>query len=215
MCEVKWALGSTARNKASRSDGIPAEHFKIPKDDVVKVLHSTCQQIWKTQQWPQDQNKSVFFPIPKKGDAKECSNYHTIAFISYANKVMLKILQVRLFSSVTQSCLTLCNPMDCSTPGLPVHHQLPELTQTHVIKSVMPSNHLILCHPLLLLRSVFPSIRVFLNELSLCIRWPNYWSFNFSISPSNEYSRFISFRIGCFDLLTVQGTLKSLLQHQI
>ena len=212
MCEVKWALGSTATNKASRSDGIPAEHFKIPKDDVVKVLHSTCQQIWKTQQWPQDQKKSVFFPIPKKGNAKECSNYHTIALISHANKVMLKILQVRLFSSVTQSCPTLCNPMDCSTPGLPVHHQLPEFTQTHVIKSVMPSNHLILCHPLLLLPSIFPSIRVFSNE-SVLIKRPKYWSFSFNICPSNEHSGLISFRMDWFDLFAVQATLKSLLQH--
>ena len=213
MCEVKWALGSTATNKASRSDGIPAEHFKIPKDDVVKVLHSTCQQIWKTQQWPQDQNKSVFFPIPKKGAAIECSNYHTIALISHANKVMLKILQVRLFSSVTQSCLTLCNPMDCSTPGLPVHHQLPELTQTHVIKSVMPSNHLILCHPLLLLPSIFPSIRVLSNESVLLIKRPEYWSFSFNICPSNEHSGLISFRMDWFDLFAVQVTLESLLQH--
>ena len=91
-------------------------------------------------------------------------------------------------NSVAQSCLTLCHPMDCSTPGLPVHHQLPELTQLMPIKSVMPFNHLILCHPLLLLPSIFPSIRVFSNESVLCIRWPKYWSFSFSISPSNEYS---------------------------
>ena len=83
-------------NKASRGDGIPAELFQILKDDAVKVLHSICQQIWKTQQWPQDQKKPVFIPIPKKGNAKECSNYHTIAFISHASKVMLKILQARL-----------------------------------------------------------------------------------------------------------------------
>ena len=94
-------------------------------------------------------------------------------------------------------------------PGLPVHHQLLELIQTHVIESVMPSNHLILCRPLLL-PSVFPSIRVFSD---LCIRWPKYWNFSFSISPSNEYSGLISFRINWFVLLAVQGTLKSLLQH--
>ena len=192
-----------------------------------------------------------------------------------------------LVSSVAQSCPTLCNPMDCSTPGLPVHHQLPELAQTHVhwvgdaiqpsqpllspfpisfhsslflvfegicqkinifisvqslshvrlfahpltaacqaslsnnnsrslsklmsIESVMPSNHLILCCPLLLLPSVFPSIRVFSNESVLPIRWPKYSSFTFSISPSNEYSGLISFRMDWFDLLAVQGTLKSLL----
>ena len=95
-CEVKWASGNIAMNKASGSDGIPVELFKILKDDAVKVMPSICQQIWKTQQWPQDWKKSVFIPIPKKGNAKECSNYHTIAHISYANKIMLKILQVRL-----------------------------------------------------------------------------------------------------------------------
>ena len=95
-CEVKWALGSITRNKASGGDGIPVELFQILKDDAVKVLHSVCQQIWKTQQWPQDQERSVFIPIPKKGNAKECSNYHTIALISHTSKIMLKILQARL-----------------------------------------------------------------------------------------------------------------------
>ena len=138
----------------------------------MKVLHSICQQIWKTQQWPQDWKMSVFIPIAKKGNAKECSNYHTIALISHASKVMLKILQARpvnfqmfklvlekaeesevklptsagslknqessrknisvQFSSVTQSCPALCDPMNCTMPGLPVHHQLPEFTQTHM-----------------------------------------------------------------------------------
>ena len=105
------------------------------------------------------------------------------------------------FSSVAQSCPTLCDPMDCSTPGLPVHHQLPEFTQTQSIESVMPSNHLILCCPLLLLLSMFPSIRVFSNESVLRIRWPKDWSFSFSISPSNEYSGLISFRMDWLDLL--------------
>ena len=91
-CEVKWALGSITTNKAS---GIPVELFQILKDDGVKVLHSICQQIWKTQQWPKDWKRSVFIPIPKKGNAKEFSNYRTIAFISHASKVMLKILQAR------------------------------------------------------------------------------------------------------------------------
>ena len=95
-CEVKWALGSITTNKASGGDGIPVELFQIHKDDAVKVLHSICQQIWKKQQWPQDWKKSVFIPIPQKGNAKECSNYHTIAFISHTSKVMLKILQARL-----------------------------------------------------------------------------------------------------------------------
>ena len=115
--------------------------------------------------------------------------------------------------SVANSCPTLCNPMDCSTPGFPVLHHLPELAQTHVIESLMPYNHLILCCPLLLLPPIFPSIRVFYNELALCIRWPKYWSFSFCISPSNEHSGFISFRIDLFDLFAVQGTLKSLLQY--
>ena len=95
-CEVKWALVSITTNKASGGDGIPVELFQILEDDAVKVLHSICQQIWKTQQWPQDWKRSAFIPIPKKGNAKECSNYRTIALISHASKVMLKILQARL-----------------------------------------------------------------------------------------------------------------------
>ena len=95
-CEVKWTLGSITTNKASGSDGIPVELFQILKDDPVTVLHTIRQQIWKTQQWPQDWKRSVFIPIPKKGNAKECSNYHTVALISHASKVMLKILQARL-----------------------------------------------------------------------------------------------------------------------
>ena len=95
-CEVKWALGSIIMNKASGGDGLPVELFQILKDDSVKVLHSICQQIWKTQQWPQDWKRSVFISITKKGNAKECSNYHTIAFILHTSKVILKILQARL-----------------------------------------------------------------------------------------------------------------------
>ena len=95
-CEVKWALGSITTNKASGSDVIPVELFQILKDDAVKVLHSICQQIWKTQQWPQEWKRSVFIPIPKKGNVKEYSNYRTMALISQANKVMLKILQARV-----------------------------------------------------------------------------------------------------------------------
>ena len=95
-CEVKWALESITTNKTSGGDGIPVELFQILKDDAVKVLHSICQQIWKTQQWPQDWKRSVFTPVPKKGNAKECSKYCTIALISHASKVMLKILQARL-----------------------------------------------------------------------------------------------------------------------
>ena len=114
------------------------------------------------------------------------------------------------FSSITQLRPILCNPMNCSTPGLPVHHQLPESMS---IVLVMPSNHLILCHPLFLLPSIFPSIRVFSDESALCIRWPKYWSFSFNISPSNEHPGLISFRMDWLDLLAVQGTLTSLLQH--
>ena len=95
-CEVRWALGSITTNKASGDDGIPVELFQILKDDAVKVLHAIHQQVWKTQQWPQDWKRSVFIPIPKKGNAKGCSNYCTFALISHASKVMLKILQPRL-----------------------------------------------------------------------------------------------------------------------
>ena len=114
------------------------------------------------------------------------------------------------FSSVAQS--TLCDPMDCSRPGFPVHHQLPELALTHVHHIGDATQHLILCRPLLL-PSIFPSKRVFSKESVLCIRWPKYWSFIFSISPSNKYSELTSFRMDWLDLLAVQGTLKSLLQH--
>ena len=95
-CEVKWALGSITTNKASGGDGIPVELFQILKYDAVKVLYSICQQIWKTQKWPQDWKSSVFIPIPKKGNAKECSNYHRIVLTSHASKVLLKILQAKL-----------------------------------------------------------------------------------------------------------------------
>ena len=95
-CEVKWALGSITMNKASGGDGIPVELFQILKDDAVKVLHSICQQIWKALQWPQDRERSVFIQIPKKGNAKECSHDRTLALISHASRVMLKILQARL-----------------------------------------------------------------------------------------------------------------------
>ena len=117
------------------------------------------------------------------------------------------------FSSVAQSCRTLCNPMDCSMPGLPSITNSWSLLKLMSIELVMPSNHLILCCPLLLPSSIVPSIRVFSNESVLRIRWPKYWSFSFSISPFNEYTGLISFRMDWLDLLAVQGTLKSLLQH--
>ena len=132
---------------------------------------------------------------------------------SIVTSIFLLLLTSPQFSSVAQLCLTLYDPVDCSMPGLPVHHQLSELTQTHVHRigdAIQPS------HPLsspFLLPSIFPSIRVFSNESVLHIRKANYWSFSFSISPSNEYSGLISFRIDWLYLLAVQGTLKSLLQH--
>ena len=133
-CEVKWALESIAMNKASGGDGIPVELFQILKDDAVKVLHSICQHIWQTQQWPQDWKRSVFILIPKEDNAKECSNYHTIALISVQ------------FSSVQLlSCVWLCDPMNCSTPGLPVHHQLLEFTQTQVYQVLHYCGIIILC----------------------------------------------------------------------
>ena len=119
------------------------------------------------------------------------------------------IFVVQLLSHVQ----TLCDPMDCSTLGFPVLHYLPEFAQLMSIESVMSSNHLILCHPLVFLPSIFPGIRVFGSELACCIRWAKYWNFCFSINPSNEYSGLISFRIDWFDLLAVQRTLRSLLQH--
>ena len=123
----------------------------------------------------------------------------------------LKMRCLNMYSSVTQPCLTLCDPVDCSMPGFLV--QFPELLKLMCIKSVMPSNHLILCCPLLFLPSIFPSIRVFSNESALLIRWPKYWGFSFSIGPSSKYSGLISFRMDWLDLLAVQGTLKRLLQH--
>ena len=115
--------------------------------------------------------------------------------------------------SVTKSRPILCDPMACSTPGLLVLHHLPEFAHTMSAEPTMPSNHLILCHPLLLLPLIFPSFRVFSNESVLHMRWPKYWSFSFSISPFDEYSGLISFRMDWLCLLAAQGTLKSLLQH--
>ena len=118
------------------------------------------------------------------------------------------------FSSVALSCPTLCEPMNHSRPGLPVHHHLLEfLPKLMSIESVMPSSHLILCRPLLLLPPIPPSIRVFSSQSTLHMRWPKYWSFSFSISPSNQHPRLVSFRMDWLDLLAVQGTLKSLLEH--
>ena len=120
---------------------------------------------------------------------------------------------VHLISSVAQSCPALCDPMNRSTPGLPVHHHLSEFTQTRSIESVMPSSHPILYRPLFLLPPIPPSIRIFSNESTLCMRWPKYWNFTFNIIPSKEHPGLIFFRMDWLDLLAVQGTLKSLLQH--
>ena len=117
------------------------------------------------------------------------------------------------FSSAAHLCPTLCDPMNRSTPGLPVYHQLLEFTQTHVHELVMPSNYLNLCHPLLLLPSIFPSIRVFSNELDLLLRRPKNWNFSFNNSPSKKHSGLISFRMNWLELLAVLGTLISLFQH--
>ena len=117
------------------------------------------------------------------------------------------------FSSVAQSCQILCDPMDCSNLASLSITNSQSLLKLKSIESVMPSNHLILCRPFLLLPSIFPSIRVFSNESALCIRWPKYWSFSFNVSPTNEHPGVISFRMDLLDLLAVQGTLKSLRQH--
>ena len=123
--------------------------------------------------------------------------------------------QILISSTVAQSCLTLCNPMDCSTPGRAVCHHSQSLLKLMFIESVMPSNYLILCHPLLLLPSIFPSIRVFSNEWALRIRWPKYWSFSFNISPSKGHPGLISFWMDWLDLLAVQGTFKSLIHTTV
>ena len=128
------------------------------------------------------------------------------------NKMRYAYIPIQ-FSSVTQLCPTLCDPMDCSTPRLPVHHHSQSLPKLMSIELVMPYNHLILWCPLLLPPSIIPSIRVFSNGSVLCFRWPKYWSFSFNISPSNDHSGLISFRMDWLDLLAVQGTLKSLFQH--
>ena len=137
-------------------------------------------------------------------------NYFKKFYNSYQNSLCFSSVQ---FISVTQSCPTLCDPMNCSTPGLPVHHQLPEFTQTHVHQvgdAIQPSHPL---SPLFLLPPISPSIRVFSNESTLCMRWPKYWSFSFSIVPSIEHPGLISLRVDWLDLLAVQRTLKSLLQY--
>ena len=141
-CEVKWALESITMNKASGGDGIPVELFQILEDDAVKVLHSICQQIWKTQQWPQDWKKSVFIPIPKKGNAKECSNYHTIALISHASKVMLKILQGRLQQYMNHELPDVQAVLEkAEEPGINFQHLLDQRKSKRV-----PEKHLLMLY---------------------------------------------------------------------
>ena len=165
-----------------------------------------CNRNLRKEMWTEDITKGVI--------KKVISGRKPQTFINNKrnrkgeNRTHSERSSVQLFGRVR-----LCNPMNHSTPGLPVHHQLPESTQTMSIESMMPSDHLILIHPLLLLPSIFPSIRVFSDESTLCIRWSKYWSFSFNISPSNEHPGLISFRMDWLDLLEVQGTLKSLLQQ--
>ena len=137
--------------------------------------------------------------------------YHPVTIIN--NIVLYTWKLFSQFSSVSQLCPTLCNPMHCSSQASLSITNSQSLLKLMSIKPMMPSNHLILCHPLLLLPSIFPSIRVFTNESALHIRWPKFWSFSFNISPSSECSGLISFRMDWLDLLAVQGTLKSILQH--
>ena len=150
----------------------------------------------------------------KSKDKENHSPFPVINLVLNTKQVWLTYrVNLYQFSSVAQLCPTLCDPMNPSTPGLPVHHQLPEFTQTHVHRvgdAIQPSHPLSSPSPP---TPIFPSIRVFSNESALRIRWPKYWSFSFSISPSNEYSGLISFRMDWLDFLAVQGTFKSLLQH--
>ena len=139
-CEVKWALESITTNKASGGDIIPVELFQILKDDAVKVLHSICQQMWKIQQWPQDWKRSVFIPIPKKGNAKECSNYRTIALISHARKVMLKILQARLQQYMNRE---LTDVQACFRKGRGMRDQIANICWI-MEKARVPEKHLFL-----------------------------------------------------------------------
>ena len=161
-----------------------------------------CTGTWNVRSMNQDNLEAV-----EQGMAKVSINILEITELKWMGIGEFK------FSSAAQSCPTICKPMNCSMPGLPVHHQLPEFKQTHVTESVMPSNHFILCHPLLLLPSIFPSIRVFSNESALQISQRKYWNFSFNINPSNEHPGLISFRMDWLALLAVQGTFKSLQHH--
>ena len=175
--------------------------MKLP---ALWCVPATSQKVRLTSKGVQQQ----IWPVPSR-ILFENIGYCYIFFKSMAwlSKIQTSFWEVKprissvQFSSVAQSCLTLCDPMNCSTPGLPVHHQQLEFTKPMSMESVMPSNHLILCHPLLL-PSIFPSIRVFSSESALRIRWPKYWSFSFNISPSSEHPGLISFRMWELDCIT-------------
>ena len=176
-CEVKWALGSISMNKASGDDVIPVELFQILKDDAVKVLHSMCHQIWETQQWSQNCKRSVSFQTQRKAMPKNIKMLHKCTHLTPGTFSSVQSLShVQLFATpwtaTCQASLSIASSWSL--------HKLMS------IELVVPSNHLILCHPLLLLSSIFPNIRVFSNESALCVRWPKYWSFSFSIIPSKE-----------------------------
>ena len=186
------------KNKDLKVEGL------ILKLMQLKVYTDFPQNIkWRFSQF----NKSVYISW---NEMYFCKMYIIFSFLVI---IWIHIFSSVQFNSVAQSCPTLCDPKNHSTPGLPVHHKSQSLLKLMPIKSVMPSSHLILCHPLLLLPPIPPSIRVFSNESTLRMRWPKYRSFSFSISPSNEHPGLISFRMSWLDLLAVQGTLKSLLQH--
>ena len=174
---------------------------------ILSLLFFLMSEFWVTLYINISKNSVIYFLI----NSLNCIHRNICKLVKILRWVVFVLASVQ-FSSVAESCPT-CDSMDCSMPGHPVHHQLRNLLKFMLIVSVMPSNHLILCCPLLLPPSIIPRIRIFSNESVLRIKWPKYWSFSFNISPSNEYSGLISFRIDWFDLLAVQGTLKSLLQY--
>ena len=165
--------------------------------------------------WPTESiiRADPFYSYPRSCWRTLCQPFIQCLKLTGKLKKLNKWVPQVQFSSATQSCPTLCDPMNRRTPGLPVPHQLLESIKPMSIELMMPSSHLILCRPLLLLPTILPSIRVFSNESTLLMRWPKYWSFSFSISPSSEHPGLISFRMDWLDLLAVQGTLRSLLQQ--
>ena len=192
---------------------------------MLKVLHSRLQE-YVNQELPDFQSglrkrrgtrNQIANILSITKNAREFQTDTYLCFIDYAKAFDCvdhnKLFSSAQFISVTQPYMTLCDPMDCSTSGLPVHHHSQSLLKLMSIESVMPSTHLILCHPLLLLPSIFPSTRAFSNESVLPIWWPKYWSFSFNISPSIEHPGLISFRMDWLDLPAGQRTLMSLLQH--